>query len=128
MHQDAIIAQAVNETTQTKDPTAHAIMVAIRTASQVLKSESLKGCTIYVSLEPCAMCLGALYWAEVDQLFFGMTRAEMATYYDLKRRYHKGVSLSSQLVLSYTARSLPMILDRREETVELFKLWKKLSV
>lgn len=128
VYNNAIIATGVNETLQTKDPTAHAVIIALRRASQVLQTESLKGSTVYVNLEPCAMCLAALYWAEVDQLYFGMTRAEMATYYDLKRRYHKAGGLSSQLTLAYTARNLPMTLDRREKTVELFKQWKKIHV
>lgn len=128
VHQGNVIATGVNETLQTKDPTAHAIIVALRKASYMLQAESLKDCTVYTTIEPCAMCLAALYWAEVDQLIFGMTRAEIATYYDLKRRYHKATTLSSQIALSYTARTLPMVLDRRDETVELFKLWKKMHV
>lgn len=126
VHQGKVIATGLNETTQIKDPTAHAVMVALRKASYILNTESLQGCVVYVSLEPCAMCLAALYWAEVDQVVFGMTRAEIATYYDLKRRYHKATTLSSQLALSYNARNLPMVLDRRDETVELYRLWKKL--
>ena len=128
VHQETVIATGINKTVQSKDPTAHGIIIALREASYVLKSEALNGCTVYTSLEPCPMCLGALYWAEVDQVFFGMTRAEIATYYDLKRRYHKANHFFPQFTLPYTARSLPMVLDRREECIELFKFWKKLHV
>ncbi len=66
VHQETVVATGVNEIVQSKDPTAHGTIIALRKASYVLKSENLNGCIVYTTLEPCAMCLGALYWAEVD--------------------------------------------------------------
>ena len=71
-----IIATGVNRVTTTHDPTAHAEIVAIRRAAQKLKSFDLSGCVIYSSCEPCPMCLGAIYWAHLDALYYGNTKAD----------------------------------------------------
>lgn len=75
---DEILAEACNQVTSTFDPTAHAEVVAIRSACQRLGSHSLSGCQIYSSCEPCPMCLGAVYWARLDGLFFAATRGDAA--------------------------------------------------
>jgi tRNA(adenine34) deaminase len=66
----AVIAQAGNRTLTERDPTAHCEMVAIRTAAQALGSERLTDCDLYVTLEPCAMCAGALSLARVRRLYY----------------------------------------------------------
>ena len=66
-----IIARGNNATLREQDATAHAEMVAIRAASEVLGSWHLGGCTLYVTLEPCAMCAGAIVLARVDRVVFG---------------------------------------------------------
>src|SRR5712671_7280340 len=66
-----IIARAGNRTLQDQDPTAHAETLALRAASGVTGSWRLAGCTLYVTLEPCAMCAGALVLARVDRVVFG---------------------------------------------------------
>src|SRR5262249_12839143 len=68
-----IIASAANEVTSRLDPTAHAEIVAIRKACQVLKNFELSGCDIYCSCEPCPMCLGAIYWARPAHVYFAAT-------------------------------------------------------
>lgn len=73
-----IIAQGCNQVTSSNDPTAHAEMVAIRTAAQVLRMPSLAGCTIYASCEPCPMCLAAIYWSRLDRLYFASLSADAA--------------------------------------------------
>jgi tRNA(Arg) A34 adenosine deaminase TadA len=73
-----VIATGVNQVTLTSDPTAHAEMVAIREACQVLKNFELTGCDIYCSCEPCPMCLGAIYWARPDRVFFAAPGAAAA--------------------------------------------------
>jgi tRNA(adenine34) deaminase len=65
------IAQVENRTERLKDPTAHAEILAIREAAVALEDERLQGCTLYVTLEPCAMCAGAIVQARVDRLVFG---------------------------------------------------------
>jgi len=66
-----IIAQAENRTVRAQDPTAHAEVLAIRDAAAALESWRLTGCTLYVTLEPCAMCAGAIVLARLDRLVFG---------------------------------------------------------
>ena len=74
----AIIATGVNRVTANCDPTAHAEVSAIRAAAQKLGTFNLSGCEIYSSCEPCPMCLGAIYWARLDRLFYGNTKADAA--------------------------------------------------
>ena len=69
-----IIAKASNSVTNDNDPTAHAEVNAIRLATKKLNTFDLSGCSIYSSCEPCPMCLGAIYWALLDALYFANTR------------------------------------------------------
>ncbi len=65
-----VIAQASNRIVELKDPTAHAEMLAIREAAEALGNERLTGCTLHVTLEPCAMCAGAISLARIGSLHF----------------------------------------------------------
>lgn len=65
-----IIARNGNRTREFNDPTAHAEMLVIREAASKLKSERLSGCDLYVTLEPCAMCAGAISFARLARLYF----------------------------------------------------------
>ena len=67
----AVIAAAGNRTREISDPTAHAELLAIRAASAALGSERLTGCDLYVTLEPCAMCAGAIAAARIARLYYG---------------------------------------------------------
>jgi len=71
VHQDRIIARAHNQRQTLTDPTAHAEMIALTQAAAYLGDWRLQGCTIYVTLEPCAMCAGALVQARIDRLVYG---------------------------------------------------------
>nr|HQG67405.1 nucleoside deaminase [Paludibacteraceae bacterium] len=71
-----IIATGVNRVTSNNDPTAHAEITAIRKAAGKLKNFDLSGCEIYTSCEPCPMCLGAIYWAHLDKMYFANTKAD----------------------------------------------------
>lgn len=66
-----VIARAHNLTETNKDPTAHAEMLAIREAAKVLGGWRLIGCEMYVTVEPCSMCAGALVWSRIEKLHFG---------------------------------------------------------
>jgi tRNA(adenine34) deaminase len=72
----AVLARAGNRTLAERDPTAHAEMVAIRAAAAALGSERLDGCDLYVTLEPCAMCAGALAFARIRRLYYGAADAK----------------------------------------------------
>ena len=69
--ENEIVATGVNRVTPNNDPTAHAEVQAIRAACQKLNTFQLDGCEIYSSCEPCPMCLGAIYWAHLDHLYYG---------------------------------------------------------
>ena len=73
VYNDMIIARAHNLTETLKDPTAHAEMQAITAATSWLGGKYLTDCTIYVTLEPCGMCAGAIGWSQVSALVFGAT-------------------------------------------------------
>ncbi|MFB3828349.1 MAG: nucleoside deaminase [Bryobacteraceae bacterium] len=73
-----VIARGANLVTATKDPTAHAEIVAIREACRVLGSFQLTGCDIYTSCEPCPMCLGAIYWARPARLCYAASSRDAA--------------------------------------------------
>lgn len=71
-----IVATGVNRVTANCDPTAHAEVSAIREAARKLGTFDLSGCEIYTSCEPCPMCLGAIYWAHLDKMYYGNTKAD----------------------------------------------------
>ena len=73
-----VIGRGRNAVISNHDPTAHAEMVAIRQACDHLGSHQLEGCILYSSCEPCPMCLGAIYWARPDAVYFANTRLEAA--------------------------------------------------
>ena len=73
-----IVGEGWNQVTSTNDPTAHAEVVAIRAACQNLNSFQLDGCILYASCEPCPMCLGAIYWARPQRIFFACTHEDAA--------------------------------------------------
>lgn len=73
-----IVAEGVNRVTANHDPTAHAEVSAIRTACSQLQTFDLTGCEIYTSCEPCPMCLGAIYWAHLDRIYYGANQHDAA--------------------------------------------------
>lgn len=68
---ERIIGKGYNQTERLKDVTAHAEMLAITAASEYLGGKYLQDCTLYVTLEPCVMCAGALYWSQMKRVVFG---------------------------------------------------------
>ncbi len=77
--QNRIIARGYNQTENLQDATAHAEMIAMTAASGFLGTKYLSDCSLYVTLEPCSMCAGAIFWAQLGKLVFGAD--------DLKRGY-----------------------------------------
>ena len=73
VHQDEIIGEGYNQRETLRDPTAHAEMIAITQAAQALGDWRLSGCTLYVTLEPCPMCAGAIVQARIPRVIFGTT-------------------------------------------------------
>jgi len=76
--EEKLVAQGWNNVVRTKDPTAHAEVVAIREACRKLNTHELDGCTLYASCEPCPMCLAAAYWAGIRRIVFSAGRRDAA--------------------------------------------------
>ena len=113
----AIIGEGNNQVTSTHDPTAHAEVVAIRNACDALGSFQLEGCSLYTSCEPCPMCLGAIYWARPEKVFFACTREDAASVgFDDELIYN-------ELMLPNADRIRVMVNLLREEGIELFQEW-----
>jgi guanine deaminase len=118
VHDGKIISEGWNQVTSTNDPTAHAEIVAIRSAACDLSRFSLEGCTLYTSCEPCPMCLAAAYWARVDRLVYAATREDAADIgFDDETIYR-------ELSLPITSRCLPMEQMLRAEAVQVFDAWR----
>lgn len=77
-----IIARAHNLTQRLNDATAHAEMQAITSAANYLNSKYLKGCTLYITLEPCVMCAGAIFWSQIDRIVYSTSDSKRG--YSLK--------------------------------------------
>ena len=114
-----IIASGVNKVTQSSDPTAHAEIVAIRSACETLGTFQLVGCEIYCSCEPCPMCLGAIYWARPDRIYFANSREDAADInFDDNFIYN-------ELDVSISQRKLPTTLLLRDEALMAFTQWRE---
>ena len=113
-----IVAEGVNLVTSACDPTAHAEIVAIREACRAERRFHLTGYEIYSSCEPCPMCLGAIYWARLDRLFFAATRADAA------QAGFSDAQIYAELAAPLRARRLPMDQLLREEALHAFEAWQ----
>ena len=112
-----IIARGENRVTVCNDPTAHAEVSAIREAAARMGTYDLSGCEIYSSCEPCPMCLGAIYWARLDKLYYAGTRADAANVgFDDAHIYE-------ELPLDPSQRELPTQTLLREEAQRVFEAW-----
>ena len=103
VHEGRIIARGANGVTTQLDPTAHAEMLAIRAAATALGRFNLSGCELFTSCEPCPMCLGAVYWARLDRVYFAATRFEAAA------AGFDDMHLYNELCLPVSQRSLPLV-------------------
>lgn len=112
-----IIGRGNNKVTSTNDPTAHAEVIAIREACKNLKSFQLEGCEIYTSCEPCPMCLGAIYWARPEKVYFGSNHVDAAKIgFDDEFIY-------KEIPLPYDKRSIPFEQLGRDIALEPFQKW-----
>jgi guanine deaminase len=117
-----VIASGANEVTSSNDPTAHAEVVAIRKACEVLGTFQLDGCEIYCSCEPCPMCLGAIYWSRPSKVYFANTKHDAAAIEFDDHFIYK------ELDLAIHERSLPTSQLLRDEALVAFEAWKKSSI
>lgn len=113
-----IISNASNSVTLDNDPTAHAEINAIRTACSSLKYFDLSGCTIYTSCEPCPMCLGAIYWARIEAIFYANSRT------DAQKIGFDDSLIYDEFKKPITERSIPTIQIMQNEAIQAFEVWK----
>ncbi|RYE29099.1 MAG: nucleoside deaminase [Sphingobacteriaceae bacterium] len=112
-----VVARSANRVVPQKDPTAHAEISVIRLACKELDTHNLEGCVIYTSCEPCPMCLGAIYWAHLDHVYYANSKADAAA-----------IGFDDQLIYDEIAqlpanRKLPSSQMLREEAQIPFKNW-----
>jgi tRNA(Arg) A34 adenosine deaminase TadA len=112
-----IVGRGNNRVTSTNDPTAHAEVIAIREACNALGSFQLDGCSIYTSCEPCPMCLGAIYWARPEKVFYACTRDDAAVIgFDDNFIYE-------ELEKANDEREMVLVSLMRDEALEVFNSW-----
>ncbi len=113
-----IVAKGSNLVTSSNDPTAHAEVVAIREACKTLNTFQLTGCEIYTSCEPCPMCLGAIYWARPDKVYYANTREDAAAIgFDDDFIYQ-------EIAAPINARKISFVHAPLKEATEVFDRWK----
>lgn len=114
-----IVATGVNRVTANCDPTAHAEVSAIRAAAAKLGTFDLSGCEIYTSCEPCPMCLGAIYWAHLDRMYYGNNKHDAAAIgFD-------DAFIYEELELKPSDRKLPAEILLHEEALAAFRSWEE---
>jgi len=112
-----IVSTGVNRVTADNDPTAHAEVSAIRSASEKLKTFNLEGYVIYTSCEPCPMCLGAIYWAHLDKIYYGNTKS------DAKDINFDDSFIYNELSLNPAERKLASQQLLHSEAIKTFESW-----
>jgi len=114
-----VIAAGINLVTAMNDPTAHAEVNAIREACSALGTFQLTGCELYTSCEPCPMCLGAIYWARPDRVYFAATASDAAAAgFDDSFIYE-------ELKVAHGQRKIPFEMMMRDAGNEPFREWMK---
>lgn len=114
-----IVGVGNNKVTSSNDPTAHAEVMAIRDACKNLNTFQLDGCVLYTSCEPCPMCLGAIYWARPDKVYYANTREDAAQIgFDDDFIY-------SEINLTMNERKIPFLQISRDEALKVFKQWSE---
>jgi len=114
-----VVAEGWNQVTTRNDPTAHAEIEAIREACRRLGRFELRGHVLYTSCEPCPMCLGAIYWAHLDAVYYANTRADAAAIgFDDDHIYH-------ELELPIAGRSVPFVHMPSDAARAAFRAWQE---
>lgn len=112
-----VIGEGNNRVTSSNDPTAHAEIIAVRQACEILQNFQLDGCTIYTSCEPCPMCLGAIYWARPERVVYACTREDAAAIgFDDDFIYR-------ELDKPLASRTLPLVNIMRDDALTVFAEW-----
>ena len=114
-----IIAGSSNSVTVDNDPTAHAEVNTIRRACKKLGTFDLSGTVVYTSCEPCPMCLGAIYWAHIDRIYYGNDRK------DAREIGFADDFIYEELDRPLSERTVPIVPMLRDEALHSFRLWSE---
>lgn len=114
-----VVSTGVNRVTPNNDPTAHAEVMAIRAACTKLGTFNLDGCVIYTSCEPCPMCLGAIYWAHIEKIYYGANQHDAAAV-DFDDSF-----IYKELALPPRERKTPVENILHNEALVPFDLWRE---
>lgn len=114
-----VVGRGGNQVVESRDPTAHAEVVAIRDASRRLGTHVLEYCTIYCSCEPCPMCLSAIYWARIPRVVYA------AASEDARSAGFDDSRIREEVRLSWEDRSVEVLRALPKEGARVFELWKK---
>ena len=114
-----VLATGTNRVVADGDPSAHAEIVAIRSACELRGSHDLTGCEIYASCEPCPMCLGAILWARIERVHYACTRD------DATRAGFDDARLYDEISAPPEDRSVPMVQALRDEALPAFRDWEE---
>jgi guanine deaminase len=114
-----IVGRGTNRVTTSNDPTAHAEIVAIRDACRNLQTFQLVGCEVYTTCEPCPMCLGAVYWARPDRIYFAASQHEAAA------AGFDDAFIYTELALPAEERSISMERLLADSANEPFEAWRR---
>lgn len=116
---DEIIGEGWNQVLCNMDPTAHAEVMAIREACKKLGNFQLHDCEIYTSCEPCPMCLGAIYWARPQRVYYANSKEDAADIaFDDSFIYR-------EIKIPNDQKKIPLIALPDKEALEVFRLWKE---
>ncbi len=110
-----IIAKAHNNTEQLKDVTAHAEIIAITSAASYLGSKYLSDCTLYVTLEPCVMCAGALSWAQLGKIVYGASDEKKGFMNYGKRLLHPKTKVEFGIMMEESKKLLKLFFEKRRK-------------
>ena len=113
-----IIAEGNNQVTKNNDPTAHAEIITIRKACSKLKTFNLSGLKLFTSCEPCPMCLSAIYWSHIDQIYYGNTR------FDAAKIGFDDNFIYDELTINLDKRKIPIKQISKNEAIVAFKKWE----
>ena len=112
---DKIISRAHNMTEQLSDVTAHAEMLAITSASNYIGGKYLIGCTIYVTLEPCAMCLAALKYSQINRIVYAASDTNKKIGFNSKKFFHKNISTRGGILKKESEELLNLFFEKKRK-------------
>lgn len=117
VHGGRIVGRGANAVVASRDPTAHAEIVAIRAAAAALATHDLGGCEIYCSSEPCPMCLGAILWARLARVHHACHRVDAAAAGFDDQAFHEELGRDGE------RRAIPFVNEGREHGLAVFREW-----